>query len=64
MFVFVSGSGAAHSMTVATIEKLLAEGQIRLVADGRMVDNALNAVADVALQNSAQTQTLKKSRKP
>ena len=61
MFVFVSGSGAAHSMTIATIEKLLGEGQIRLVADGRMVENALNAVADAALQNTALSQSGKAS---
>ena len=64
MFVFVSGAGAAHSMTIATIEKLLAEGKIRLVAEGRMVENALNAVADAALQNSAQSQGGKSSRRP
>ena len=64
MFVFVSGSGAAHSMTIATIEKLLGEGQIRLVADGRMVENALNAVADAALQNTALSQSGKASRRP
>ena len=64
MFVFVSGSGAAHSMTIATIEKLLAEGKIRLVGEGRMVENALNAVADAALQNSAQSQGGKSSHRP
>ena len=64
MFVFVSGPGAAHSMTIATIEKLLGEGQIRLVADGRMVENALNAVADAALQNTALSQNGKASRRP
>jgi hypothetical protein len=51
LFMFVSGSGVAHSMSRRTLDRLKASGQLRLVSDGRVLDNALDAVAQAALDN-------------
>jgi hypothetical protein len=53
LFMFVSGAGLAHSMTRRTMERLRNTGFIRLVSDGRILDNALDGVAQVALRNDA-----------
>lgn len=53
LFMFISGSGMAHSMSRRTMEKLKGQGLIRLVSDGRVMDNALDAVAQTALRNDA-----------
>ena len=52
MFVFVSGSGTAHSMSAGSLEGLLADGKVRLVAEGRVLDDALEGVVDAATQNA------------
>jgi Protein of unknown function (DUF1631) len=52
LFMFVSRGGKAHSMSKRTMDKLCSQGLIRLVSDGRMVDKALDAVAQTALRNS------------
>jgi hypothetical protein len=49
--MFISGAGMAHSMSRRTLDKLGAKGLIRLVSDGRVMDNALDAVAQAALRN-------------
>jgi hypothetical protein len=51
LFMFISGSGMAHSMSRRTIDRLKASLLIRLVSDGRVMDNALDAVAKTALDN-------------
>ena len=51
LFMFISGSGMAHSMSRKTIERLKRSRLIRLVSDGRVMDNALDAVAQTALHN-------------
>jgi hypothetical protein len=51
LFMFISGSGMAHSMSRRTIDRLKASLLIRLVSDGRVMDNALDAVAQTALDN-------------
>lgn len=51
LFMFISGEGHAHSMTRRTLEKLKGAGRIRLVSDSRMMDKALDAVAQVAFNN-------------
>jgi Protein of unknown function (DUF1631) len=53
LFMFVSGAGLAHSMTRRTMERLRNTGFMRLVSDGRILDNALDGVAQVALRNDA-----------
>jgi hypothetical protein len=51
LFMFVSHTGTAHSMSRRTMEKLRARDQIRVVSDGRLLDNALDAVAQQAMRN-------------
>lgn len=51
LFMFISGSGMAHSMSRKTIERLKKSRLIRTVSDGRVMDNALDAVAQTALRN-------------
>jgi len=51
LFMFVSRGGLAHSMSRRTMERLRMQGRIRVVSDGHVVDNALDAVAQTALQN-------------
>ncbi len=52
LFMFVSRGGKAHSMSKRTMDKLSSQGMIRMVSDGKMVDKALDAVAQTALRNS------------
>jgi hypothetical protein len=52
LFMFVSRGGKAHSMSKRTMDKLCSQGLIRMVSDGRLVDKALDAVAQTALRNS------------
>lgn len=51
LFMFVSHAGSAHSMSRRTMERLRGREQIRIVSDGRLLDNALDAVAQQAMQN-------------
>lgn len=53
LFMFISGSGMAHSMSRRTMDRLRSMGLIRLVSDGRVLDNALDAVAQTALRNDS-----------
>ena len=53
LFMFISGSGMAHSMSLRTMDRLRGMGLIRLVSDGRVLDNALDAVAQTALRNDS-----------
>ena len=51
LFMFVSHGGQAHSMSRRTMDRLRMQGWIRVLSDGHVVDNALDAVAQAALQN-------------
>ena len=51
LFMFISSTGMAHSMSRRTMDRLRGLGLIRLVSDGRVVDHALDAVAQAALRN-------------
>jgi hypothetical protein len=54
LFMFISGAGMAHSMSRKTLERLKKSRLIRTVSNGRVLDNALDAVAKVALRNDLQ----------
>ncbi|APW42100.1 DUF1631 family protein [Rhodoferax saidenbachensis] len=54
LFMFISGAGMAHSMSRRTMNRLHGLGLIRLVSDGRVMDNALDAVAQAALRNDVE----------
>ncbi|MBA3059561.1 MAG: DUF1631 domain-containing protein [Gammaproteobacteria bacterium] len=51
LFMFISRGGVAHSMSRRSMERLRMNGRIRLISDGHVLDNALDAVAQTALQN-------------
>lgn len=50
---FTDANGAAASLTGAQLGRLHARGDLRVVAAQGMVDGALDAVAEIALRNSA-----------
>ncbi|MEO8654013.1 MAG: DUF1631 family protein [Ramlibacter sp.] len=52
LFMFTSLSGSAHSMSRRTLDRLCSQGQIKVVADRNVVDDALDQVAKAALKNS------------
>ena len=54
LFMFISRGGLAHSMSRRTMERLRMQGAIRFLSDGHLVDNALDAVAQTALQNDVE----------
>lgn len=51
LFMFVSRGGMAHTMSRRSLERLRMHGRVRVVSDGHIVENALDAVARTALQN-------------
>jgi len=51
LFMFISRGGVAHSMSRRTMERLRMKGRVRFISDGHVLDNALDAVAQTALQN-------------
>lgn len=52
LFMFTSAGGRAHSMSRRTMDRLRNAGLVRLVSDGHVMDNALDAVAQAALRNN------------
>ncbi len=52
LFMFVARGGSAHSMSRRTMERLRMQGAIRVVSEGHLVDQALDAVAQAALRNN------------
>jgi hypothetical protein len=57
LFMFTSQAGTAHSMSKRTMERLRADGSIRVIAERNVVDEALDQVASTALKNSLQQKT-------
>ena len=51
LFMFISRGGLAHSMSRRSMERLRMKGRIRVISDGHLVENALDAVAQTALKN-------------
>lgn len=54
LFMFTSPTGAAHSMSRRTLQRLQAAGHVRVVAGRNLVDEALDQVARDALRNSVE----------
>jgi hypothetical protein len=52
LFMFTSQAGSAHSMSRRTLDRLRAQGLIKVVAERNVVDEALDQVAKAALKNS------------
>jgi hypothetical protein len=54
LFMFTSQAGTAHSMSKRTLDRLRAQGQIKVIAERHVVDEALDQVAKAALKNSVE----------
>lgn len=52
LFMFTALAGTAHSMSRRTLDRLRAQGKLRIVAERNVVDDALDQVAKAALKNS------------
>ncbi len=52
LFMFTSLAGTAHSMSRRTLERLRAQGLMKILADRNVMDDALDQVAKAALRNS------------
>jgi hypothetical protein len=52
LFMFTSQAGTAHSMSRRTLDRLRAQGHIKVIAERNVVDEALDQVAKQALKNS------------
>ncbi len=56
LFLFTTAAGATQSMTRRSCDKLVAAGNLRVISGRPVVDGALNAVAQMAMRNSVNTQ--------
>ena len=56
LFLFTNAAGATQSMTRRSCDKLVTAGNLRVVSGLPVVDGALNAVAQLAMRNSVNTQ--------
>ena len=54
LFLFTSASGRTQSMTLRLMDCLLQQGALQVLVEQAVVDNALNAVAKTAMQNSVE----------
>ncbi|MEO7392359.1 MAG: DUF1631 family protein [Ramlibacter sp.] len=52
LFMFTSLAGTAHSMSRRTLDRLRTQGNIKIVAERNVVDEALDQVAKAALKNT------------
>ncbi len=57
LYMFTAQTGSAHSMSRRSLDRLLAQGHIRIVAERNLIDEALDQVAKTALRNSVQGQS-------
>jgi len=57
LYMFTAQSGSAHSMSRRSLDRLLAQGHVRIVAERNLVDEALDQVAKAALRNSVEGKT-------
>ena len=55
LFLFTSASGRTQSMTLRLLDRLLQQGALQVLDEQTVVDNALNAVAQTAMQNSVES---------
>lgn len=53
LWMFTDASGDTHTMRPGLATQMLARGQLRIVSGEHVMDDALDAVADAALRNSA-----------
>ena len=58
LFMFISTRGLAHSMTRRTLKRLLNNEVLRVISRGDVVEGALDAVAQAALRNAGEPDSL------
>ncbi|WP_291011579.1 DUF1631 family protein [Hydrogenophaga sp.] len=58
LFMFISTRGLAHSMTRRTLKRLLNNEVLRVISRGDVVEGALDAVAQAALRNVGEPDSL------
>lgn len=56
LYLFTSALGTSQSMTRRSRDKLVSTGSLRVISGAPVVDGALNAVAQIALRNSMDSQ--------
>lgn len=56
LYLFTSALGTSQSMTRRSRDKLVATGSLRVISGAPVVEGALNAVAQIALRNSMDSQ--------
>ncbi len=56
LFLFTTSTGVTQSMTRRSRDRLIAAGQLRMISGQPIVEGALDAVAQVAMRNSVDTQ--------
>ena len=52
LFLFTSAYGRTQSMTKRLLDKLVAQGSMRVISQQTVLEGALDAVAEAALRNS------------
>jgi hypothetical protein len=58
LFMFISTRGLAHSMTRRTLKRLLSTDVLRVISRGDVVEGALDAVAQTALRNASEPDSM------
>lgn len=58
LFMFISTHGLAHSMTRRTLKRLLNNEVLRVISRGDVIEGALDAVAQTALRNAGEPDSL------
>lgn len=56
LFLFTSASGRSQSMTLRLVNRLIQQGAMHVLNEQAVVDEALDAVAQLAMRNSVETQ--------
>jgi hypothetical protein len=55
LFLFTSASGRTQSMTLRLLDRLLQQGAMQVLSEQTVVDEALDAVAQLAMRNSVES---------
>ena len=56
LFLFTAANGRTQSMTLRLLERLFQQGALQILSDQAVVDGALDAVAQLAMRNSVESQ--------
>ncbi|WP_422843159.1 DUF1631 family protein [Acidovorax sp. M2(2025)] len=56
LFLFTAANGRTQSMTLRLLERLFQQGALQILSEQAVVDGALDAVAQLAMRNSVESQ--------